>query len=276
MMKFKFSKRKKTDAEIRNVEIDRKNIISHETVFTTTEEYKALRTNVMFALPHNGCKVIGMASANMAEGKSINCLNLAITFAQTSAKVLLLDCDLRLPRCSRLLNIKSTPGVSNILVGMNSIEDSIQTIEKHGIDVLMSGDIPPNPSELLGSERMGELLESLKTRYDYIFIDLPPIGVVSDALAISKYLSGIILVVRSAKTKKDEVAEMLNRLAFVETNVLGMILNDVLPEGNKRKSYRKNYGYDYSPKEKTVSKKTVAKKTVQPRSQVGKYVKTGD
>jgi len=185
-------------------------------------------------------------SSNIAEGKSINCLNLAIAFAQTSAKVLILDCDLRLPRSSGLLNIKATPGISNILAGMNRIEDAIQTVSHHGIDALMSGDIPPNPSELLGSARMGKLLDELKKDYDYIFVDLPPVGVVSDALAISKFLSGVVLVVRSGSTNRDEVVDMVRRLEFVECNILGVILNDVASGGGKRKkAYDKRYAYGY-------------------------------
>jgi capsular exopolysaccharide synthesis family protein len=236
-------------AETRAIEIDRKYILNDNTLFSTTEEYKTLRTNIIFSLPENECKVVGVISSNIAEGKSINCLNLAIAFAQTSAKVLILDCDLRLPRCSRLLNIKATPGISNILAGMNKIEDAIQTVSHYGIDALMSGDIPPNPSELLGSARMGKLLDELKKDYDYIFVDLPPVGVVSDALAISKFLSGVVLVVRAGITTRDEVIDMVHRLEFVECNILGMILNDVTSGGRKRKKVydkRYAYGYEYS------------------------------
>lgn len=246
MKNVKFSFGRKLATETRDIEKDRKYILNDDTPFSTTEEYKALRTNIVFSLPENGCKVIGILSSNIAEGKSINCLNLAIAFAQTSAKVLIIDCDLRLPRCSRLLNIKATPGISNILAGMNTIEDGIQTISNYGIDALMSGDIPPNPSELLGSVRMGNLLEELKKTYDFIFVDLPPVGVVSDALAISKYLSGMVLVVRSGSTRRDEVTDMVSRLEFVECNILGLILNDVFSEGGKRKrGYRKSYSYNY-------------------------------
>ncbi|MBP8641128.1 MAG: CpsD/CapB family tyrosine-protein kinase [Oscillospiraceae bacterium] len=206
---------------------DRSFILNDKTPFSIIEEYKTLRTNIMFSIPSEGCKVVGMTSAQSMDGKSINCLNLAITVAQTGARVLLIDGDLRLPKVARLLDMEAIPGISNVLVGLSTLKEAVKPTPFSGLHVLLSGDIPPNPSELLGSESMGKLLEELKTRYDYIFIDLPPVNIVSDAMAMSKFLSGEIIVVRSGLSDRENVARAIGQLEFVDANVLGIILNGV-------------------------------------------------
>lgn len=236
-------KHTKENSKVKSIQHERTFILSQKTPFSTLEEYKALRTNIIFSLPDEKCKVIGMTSANSREGKSINCLNLAITFAQTNAKVLLLDCDLRLPKQSRLLEIEAVPGISNVLIGMNTLSESIRKTRFECMDVLPSGDIPPNPSELLGCEKMGRVIEELKNSYDYIFVDLPPINVVADAAVMSKYLSGIVLVVRSGSSKKEEEVRAITQLEFVHANLLGILLNFAVGNGSGEKYKGSKYGY---------------------------------
>lgn len=211
---------------------DRNLIINENTPFSVKEEYKTLRTNVLFSFPSPGCKVIGISSAEPLEGKSTNCLNLAITFAQTKARVLLMDCDLRLPSQARLVNLDAIPGISNVLVGMNTTEEAIQKTGFSNLNALLSGSIPPNPSELIGSEAMGKLITELSEVYDYIFVDLPPINAVADTAAISKYLSGLILVIRAAESKRERVNRALSSLEFANTNIIGIILNGVKSNNN--------------------------------------------
>ncbi|MEA4896438.1 MAG: CpsD/CapB family tyrosine-protein kinase [Oscillospiraceae bacterium] len=206
---------------------DRSLIISEKTPFSVKEEYKTLRTNVLFSFPSSGCKVIGVSSAEPLEGKSTNCLNLAITFAQANTRVLLMDCDLRLPSQARLVNLDAIPGISNILVGMNTAEEAIQKTDFSNLHVLLSGNIPPNPSELIGSETMKKLIERLSKDYDYIFVDLPPINIVADTAVMSDYLSGLILVVRAAETKRESIIKALSKLEFANANIIGIILNGV-------------------------------------------------
>lgn len=201
--------------------------MNDKTLFSIIEEYKTLRTNIMFSIPTEGCKVIGVTSAQSMDGKSITCLNLAITVAQTKARVLLIDGDLRVPKLARLLDMEAIPGISNVLVGLSTLKDSIQLTTYSGLHVLLSGDIPPNPSELLGSDSMNSLIEELKTRYDYIFIDLPPINIVSDAVAVSKFLSGEIVVIRSGMSGRENVIRAISQLEFVDANILGVVLNGV-------------------------------------------------
>lgn len=196
-------------------------------MFSVKEEYKTLRTNVLFSFPSSVCKVIGISSAEPLEGKSTNCLNLAITFAQTNARVLLMDCDLRLPSQARLVNLDAIPGISNVLIGMNTAEEAIQKTEFKNLNAILSGSIPPNPSELIGSEAMGNLITELSKDYDYIFVDLPPVNVVADTAAMSKYLSGLILVVRAGESKRESVSKALSKLEFANANIIGIILNGV-------------------------------------------------
>lgn len=220
---------------------DRSLIINENTSFSIKEEYKTLRTNVLFSFPSAGCKVIGISSAQPLEGKSINCLNLAITFAQTNVRVLLIDCDMRLPSQARLFELGAVPGLSNVLVGMNTAAEAIQKTRFSNLDVLLSGDIPPNPSELIGSEGMGKLIAELSQHYDYIFVDLPPINVVVDTAVMSKYLSGLILVVRATVSKRESVIKAISKLELADTNIIGVIITSVMKKPMYYKKYRK-YG----------------------------------
>lgn len=229
------SSKRRTNSSIM---LDRTFIINEKTAFSITEEYKTLRTNIMFSIPSDGCKIIGISSAEPMEGKSINCLNLAITFAQTNTRVLLIDCDLRLPKQASLVAMEAIPGISNVLVGMSTIKEAIQKTSYTSLDVMLSGDIPPNPSELLGSESMKKVINELSQNYDYIFMDLPPINVVADAAVVSKYLSGVVLVVRAIVSKRDNVVKAINQLELSGTKIIGIVLNGV----NNKTSFSGKFG----------------------------------
>ncbi|KAF5052538.1 Tyrosine-protein kinase YwqD [anaerobic digester metagenome] len=233
----------KTDHGVQNIKTERQHILGKKTPFSIVEELKTLRTNIQFSTTSEGCKVIGVTSSDAGEGKSITALNLAITFAETQSRVLLIDCDLRKPKVSRLLKVKAVPGLSNVLVNMNSVQEAIQTVqlETTSIDVLLSGDIPPNPSELLGSRKMKELIESLSNRYDYILVDTPPVGVVTDAVIVSSLFTGMIFVIRASRTQQDAVHSALSQLKFAGANVLGFVLNGVNAKGNRRYSSYRSY-----------------------------------
>ncbi|GHU50110.1 hypothetical protein FACS1894127_4830 [Clostridia bacterium] len=235
------------------VKVLSKSIINEETSFTTVEEYKMLRTAVSFAVAVSGgkCKVVGVTSPLSSDGKSVTCMNLAVAFAMMKSKVLILDCDLRRPVIAQSFRCPSSPGTSNVLAEACPLDESIRKITHNGVtfDIMPSGDIPPNPSELLGSAAAKALFEKLAKSYDYIFVDLPPVMVVSDALVLSKLLSGVILVVRSGQTKRDDVKRSLDRLRFVEANILGFVLNGMPRRGRRGgKKYHVgdyNYGYGY-------------------------------
>lgn len=235
-----FNKRKKASKNSRersSLLHDRSLVLNDNSAFSVREEYKTLRTNIMFSIPAGGCKIIGVSSAQPLEGKSINCLNLAITFAEMNARVLLVDCDLRLPTQARLNALDAIPGISNVLVNMNSLGEAIKKTHFPNLDVLLSGDIPPNPNELLGSKNMSKLIEQVKNDYDYIFIDLPPINVVSDVMVVSKYLSGMILIMRSGVSKRDNVMKAINKLEIAGTHIIGVVLTDVKDKSHFGKKY---------------------------------------
>lgn len=234
-------------------------ILQNEAPFFVREAYKALRTNIIFSLPTDECKKIAVTSALAGEGKSTNCLNLAISFAEMGSKTIVVDADLRRPNISTLLEKKASPGLSNVLVGLASLDDVICRTKYDNLDAVFSGDIPPNPTELLISERMGEMLEKLAEKYEYIFIDCPPVNVVTDASIISKYVSGMILVVRQGETSKEDVIEAKNQLDFAGAKLIGTILNDASDINvkygyNKKhrkylkfsKKYKKGYYDEYS------------------------------
>ena len=210
----------------------RRQILNKNSSFAAQEAYKSLRTSVRFALRDSGCKRICMTSAMASEGKSITMLNLAISVAMDGQKVLLIDADLRRPSQARMLLEKATPGLSNVLAGMVSPEEAIRPELYPNLDVLFSGDVPPNPSELLGSDRMRDLIEEMSKKYDYILVDTPPVILVSDAAIVANLLDGVLLLVRQGKSKKDELKRAIANLELAGITPMGIVLNGVeLREG---------------------------------------------
>ncbi len=233
-------------------------ILNDNTSFAIDEAYNTLRSNIVFSMVDKGCKVVEFTSCKMSDGKSINILNTAITFAETNAKVLLIDCDLRRPNINRLLNRREYPGLTNVLVGATTVENAIETIDEYKLDVLFSGNLPPNPSELLSSKAFEDLLKELREKYDYIFIDTPPVSAVIDAALVSKVVNGTVIVVRPGACKKDEIVSVVNQLEFAGAKIVGFILNGV--EFERRSKYsRKTDGYGYGYGYAEAKKATKAK-----------------
>ena len=222
--------------------------------FATSEAFKLLRTNLMFSFSgKEGCSVIGTTSTFRGEGKSTVTVNLAYTLAQTRSKVLLIDGDMRLPTMADKLGLKPSPGLSNLLAGMNSASEAIQEYKVQvldgkdvTLDVFTAGDIPPNPSELLGSKRMEELVGYLKAHYDYIFLDLPPVTAVTDPLVASKLVDGMIVVVRNNHVVRSALADTIRQLDLVEARILGFVFNGAGDSSSgyyRKKTYYKNKYY---------------------------------
>ena len=208
----------------------RRQILNKNTNFTIQEAYKRLRTNIRFCIRDQKCKKFCLTSGYAGEGKSITLLNLAISIAQTGKKVLLIDADLRRPAVARLLVEKASPGLSEILAGEVDVFDAIRPEAYPNLDIIFSGEIPPNPSEILSSERMQELIESSSERYDYILVDTPPVNVVTDACVVANLLDGVLLLVRQDRSKKDAVRQAVSNLQLTGANILGYILNGVTSE----------------------------------------------
>lgn len=232
--------------------------------FAASEAYKLLRTNLMYALTgeeKDECKVVGVTSSVRGEGKSTTTLNLAYSLAEAGQYVLVLECDMRLPTLAKRLGMDGQKGVSNLLAGLCNGSEVIRRTELHqNLYVLPAGEIPPNPSELLGSERMKVVIDTLKKDFDYILLDLPPVNAVSDPLVASKLTDGIVLVVRQNYSSKRALGEAVRQLHFVDAKILGFVMTsaDSGSKGNKKyyKKYYKQYGYGYDygqQKEKTSS-----------------------
>lgn len=208
--------------------------------FTAVEQYKLLRTNLSFLLPENkGCKIIGVSSSIRGEGKSTTAVNLSYVLAESGNRVILLDGDLRIPSVAKKMRIKSTPGLTDLLKGDDVDLEQFRTKHLDTWYIMPSGVLPPNPSELLGSKRMEATLQALSKHYDYIVVDLPPINIVSDALAISQYIDGIIVVIREDYTEKKELENCIRQLRLSNVKVLGCVMN----ETKEGKGYYSKYRY---------------------------------
>ena len=190
-----------------------------------TEAYNLLRTNLSFSFAgKDGCKIIGVTGTCPQEGKSYTSINLSYALAEGGFKVLLIDGDLRRSSIADSLKRPVSPGLSNLLV--DNQENVIHNNVMHeNLSVLMAGDPPPNPSELIGSARMKSVLDVFSQHFDYIVIDLPPVNVVSDPLAISKFVDGMVVVIRHGKTRKGEAVEAIRRLQFTDVRILGFVYN---------------------------------------------------
>jgi len=243
-----FKKRRK-HRSFMSVNNDIKKTLHKNLAFTATEQYKLIRANLDFTLPEDEkCPVIGVTSSMRGEGKSTTAVNLAYVFAEKGSKVLLIDADLRIPSIAKKLEIESTPGLTDLLRGKGAQMSEFQTHLLSNWFVLPSGDIPPNPSELLGSSRMENVLNQLKEAFDYIIIDLPPVNIVSDAVSISSLISGMIVVIREEYTEKKELERCFRQLKLSNVHVLGCVMNEA-KEGSgtygryKKYRYYKNYRY---------------------------------
>lgn len=220
----------------------KKMLLSEESPFSIQEAYKFLRTNIAFSLPGNGCKCIGIVSANRGDGKSFIASNLAISLAQINKKVILIDCDLRLPTIAQKFGIMSVPGLSNYLSGGLEQIPVVHVAEK-GIDIIPSGNIPPDSTTLISSREFIALIEELKQMYDYIVFDFPPICIVSDAVLLSDVIDGYLIVVRHEKSEIQMIETTIRQMKMTNAKILGFAYNG---KNNSRKYYKKGKGYRYS------------------------------
>lgn len=230
-----------TFAKKPNVNTDaasRRQILSASSSFVEIEAYKTLHTNIQFSLHGEGCKRICITSSASGEGKSITILNLAISFAEVGKKVLLIDADLRRPAIARLLREPATIGLANVLAELVTAEEAIHKDVYPNLDILFSGEIPPNPLELLNGAPMEKLISDMSEVYDYILVDAPPAAVVSDACVVANLLDGVLFLVRSGRSNKDDVRQALGGLQLIGAKILGFVLNGVVIDPGK-----KNYKY---------------------------------
>lgn len=221
-------------------------IVSSDAPFEYVEAYKTLRTNFHFVTMNGENRKIVVTSTLQDEGKSSVAINLAISLAEAGKKVLLIDADMRNPSLHRYLQLKKdhATGLSNLLTGILKMEDCLMETSR-GFDIIPGGPVPPNPVELISSPAMGNLLKVAEEQYDYIICDAPPVGVITDAAALSPMCDGVLFVIRQKMANKVQVRAALQGLKTVNAKILGTVLNqyDISKDDGKGYGYYRSYGY---------------------------------
>lgn len=216
-----------------------------------SEIFRTLRTNIQFMNAGKNSNAILITSSMPGEGKSWVSVNLATTFAQMGKKVVLVDADMRKGRQYSILGLSPKPGLSNYLSGVNTnnadvsngISNYIQKTSIDGLEVMVAGNVPPNPAELIGSENMLSLLSDLKAMYDVVIIDGTPCQLVTDSLILSRIVDSTILVAACKMTKKKDLQKVITGIKNVGGNILGVVLNKIPVVA---KEYQKAYYYGSS------------------------------
>lgn len=216
-------------------------LLSKDTAFTVQEAYKSIRTNILHILKDKEKKWFAVTSPCSGTGKTTVSVNLGITFAQLNKKTLVIDADMRKPMIERLFSVHAKYGLSEYLKGDTQMPDISET-SYDNFYVISAGASTENPSELLSSERFEALLEKLSETFDYIIIDTPPVGIVTDAAIISGYVSGTLLVIKQNYTDKERFNSTVHALKKVDANIIGYILNAV---DNKKYAYRNGHYSSY-------------------------------
>ena len=232
-------------------------VIGEGISFASAEAYKLLRTKLQFSFADDEerCRVICLSSALSGEGKSLTAINLAFTLSQLSKKVILIDCDMRRPTVAEKLKIEPKPGLSSYLSGQMHLDGLVQYCgiksDEKAFHVITAGEAPPNPVELLSSNRMKKLLAVLREHYHYVILDMPPVGEVSDAMAVTRDVDGMLLVVRQNHCNRIVLREAMRQFEYVNTRILGVVFNCTSEIGGLQgygkkyysRYYRRYYGY---------------------------------
>lgn len=215
------------------------NLIAHNDLKNpATEAYRVIRTSIQFAQAGKELQTIALTSCTPNDGKSTTIANLAVVLTQAGKSVLLIDCDMRNPTVHKNFNLSNKVGLSSCISMGTALSDAVQKTSIEGLYALTGGVIPPNPSELLGSEQMKNVLQRAKEQYDYVLIDTPPVMPVTDALIVGRFVDGMILVIPSAEVKVEMARDVKNQLVNAGANILGVVLNKVRSEHH-------GYGYGY-------------------------------
>lgn len=226
-------------------------LITKDAPFQFIESYKSLRTNLNFVSVNSNNKIIILTSSIPGEGKSTVALNLAITLAASESKVLIIDCDLRKPMLHKYLGLSSSKigGLTNILSDSKSVEECIVHFNDIRINFLSSGPIPPNPAEILGSNKMKSLIKQLSEKYDYILLDTPPVSVVTDAAVLSNFADGVLFVVRQNYANVETAQIAKKNLENVGAKVIGCVLNNFKTKKSNKSYDYYSYKYEYTSKQ---------------------------
>jgi len=216
-----------------------------------SEAFRTLRTNIQYSSVDKKIQVIVVTSSGPGEGKSTASSNLAVAIAQSGYKTLLVDCDQRKPKIHKIFQISNFRGISDSLAGKSNYQDILQKTEVENLNIITTGTKPPNPAELLASEKMRLFLDKLKDEFEYIILDTPPVLMVTDAQLLSRFADGVVLVVSSSEVERDAAKKAKELLEKVNAKILGVVLNKV--KSSARGYYgRYNYYYSSDSEEKKI------------------------
>lgn len=192
-----------------------------------SEAFRTLRTSLRYSADQNNTKSLLITSVNPGDGKTLVATNLAASMAHAAERVLLIDADVRKPRCHRHFLLDNRVGLTNVLVESLDVDKAIQSTPVKGLSVLTSGPIPPNPSELLGSDAMTSLLGTVRDLYDHVIVDSSPAGALADAAILASRVDAILMVLNAGETRIDQAQEVKELLQQAKGKILGAVLNKV-------------------------------------------------
>ncbi len=228
-------------------------LVDDSTPFAIRESFNQLRTNIMYSRNDdgNGCPVYGITSAEMSVGKSTISSNLALSFAQLGKRVLLVDADMRRPTQNKIFGFnKDHAGLSELLSQIVTSDKDVVCSPCPNLTLVTSGTIPPNPSELMLGKRIGELIDKWRQEYDIVFIDLPPVGMVTDPITISSHISGYVMVITINKSDARNANDAIEQIKQVDAKIVGIVVNGSYAKGSDYRygkgKYEYNYGYYYA------------------------------
>ena len=214
--------------------------------FNILETYKSFRSSLNFLVSTSENKIVAVTSSNPSEGKSVTIANLATAMSETDKKILLIDADMRKPVQHKNFHLSNKIGLSNVITDSKLLDEAMHKQVIGNLDILTAGTIPPNPSELLASKQMAELLDKLKTQYDMILMDCAPINIVSDVVGLANSIAGVVMVVHYGITTFTELEDAQKQLELANCNILGFVLNEV--QHKHGTGYYSNYKYKYKYK----------------------------
>lgn len=231
------------NTKMKTQKVYKNKLLTPSSPFAITEAYRTLRTNLLYSGHADKTAVYAVTSAAPNEGKTLNCANIAISFAQLGKRVLIIDLDMRNPSQHKTFSLQNVGGTSEFLAGVSEVPNVQKTLYEN-LHLMCAGRIPPDPSELLYSDRFKTLIEMAKQKYDVVFLDLPPAGLVSDAAIIAGQVTGYIMVFEADVSDSRVVLEAISTIETAKGNILGCVLNGVDPKHNK--GYNSKYNYYYS------------------------------
>ena len=219
-----------------------KHLITSKSSMRILEAYRMARTNLFYSGNNeDGGVVFGVTSASPSDGKSLTCANLAISFSMSGKRVLLIDCDMRKPTQKKAFGVHTDSGLSEYLAGVVETPNIVDTSYEN-LSLLTSGRCPPNPAELLYRPRLAELIASVRESFDFIFVDLPPVEMISDATIVHPYIQSYILVIRMKKSDYHLVQGAIESIEKVDGKIAGIVMNDVEDRSESYRYKSRHYG----------------------------------